>query len=165
MLPTVTFKTFDTTTRRKEMKRNAPLTTAAMLFAITIFTALPTVAAAAPHCTLASAAGSWAFGYSGSIYSTQASAFVPAALMGTITFDGKGNATGRDSVAVAGTTTDEIFTGSYTENPDCSGTFTLTSQQSGQTITGKFVAADSDKEAYLIITSPGFVMTGTAKRE
>jgi hypothetical protein len=35
---------------------------------------------------------------------------------------------------------------------------------SSQTLTVSFDAANDDNEGYLIITSPGFVMTGTTKR-
>jgi hypothetical protein len=139
------------------MKRSMLLTFAALLLALS-------PAAFGADCTLASATGSWSYGYSGSIYDTQSKTFVPAALTGMITFDGKGNATGGDSISVAGKTTDENFSGTYTENADCSGTFTLTSQQSGQTVTGKFVPANGDNEAYLILTSAGITMNGTTKK-
>jgi hypothetical protein len=149
---------------------NKTCTAARGWLAIAVFTFFTfTAAMAAPNaaaegCTLASAAGSWSYNFSGSVFSTEAKSFVPAASMGVITFDGKGGATGSESFSVAGNTTDENYTGTYTENSDCTGTFTLLVKPSGQTVTGKFVSANDDNEAYVIFTSPGITMNGTTKR-
>jgi hypothetical protein len=145
------------------MKRKLLLTSAMPLIGLVLFAALPAAAFGA-QCSLASATGNWAFSYIGSVYSTEGNSFVPAGMIGTITFDGKGGATGSDSLSVAGKTMDETFSGTYTENADCSGTFALTSEQSKQTVTGRFIQSKRDKEANLILTSPGMTMTGTAKR-
>jgi len=144
------------------MRRNPLLTATLLLLAFALFvTAAPSAMAA--HCTLASAAGSWTYSYNGAVFNAQANTFVPLATMGKIDFDGHGKATGSETQASPAGIQQVTYTGTYSENPDCSGTITLTTSSS-QTVTVSFQSANDDNEAYLIFTSHGFVMTGTTKR-
>jgi hypothetical protein len=144
------------------MRRNPFLTATLLLLAFALFvTAAPSAMAA--DCTLASAAGSWTYSFNGSVFNAQANTFVPLATMGKIEFDGHGKVTGSETDASPAGIQQVTYTGTYTEKPDCSGTITLTTSSS-QTLTVSFEDANDGNEAYLIITSPGFVMTGTTKR-
>jgi hypothetical protein len=144
------------------MRRNPFLTATLVLLAFALFPATAQQAMAA-DCTLASAAGSWAYSFNGAVFNAQANTFVPLATMGKIEFDGHGKVNGSETDASPAGIQPVTFTGTYTENPDCSGTITLTTSAS-QTSTVSFEDANDGNEAYLIITSPGFVMTGTTKR-
>jgi hypothetical protein len=144
------------------MRRNPLFTATLVLLAFALFPATAPQAMAA-DCTLASAAGSWAYSFNGAVFNAQANTFVPLATMGKIDFDGHGKVNGSETDASPAGIQPVTFTGTYTENPDCSGTITLTTSSS-QTLTVSFDAANDDNEGYLIITSPGFVMTGTTKR-
>jgi hypothetical protein len=144
------------------MRRNPLLTATLVLLAFTWFAAVAPSAMAA-DCTLASAEGSWAYSFNGSAFNAQANTFVPLATVGRITFDGHGKVSGNETQASPAGSQQVTYTGTYTENPDCSGTITLTTS-ANQNVTVSHQAANDDNEAYLIITSPGFVMTGTTKR-
>ncbi len=132
------------------------------LLALALFTTL-TPSATAAECSVAAAAGSWAYSFSGSVFNAQANTFVPVATLGVITFDGHGKVTASETEASPAGTAGVTATGTYTENADCTGTVSLKTS-TNQTVTVNFVAANNDNEAYLIITSPGYVMTGTTKR-
>jgi hypothetical protein len=146
------------------MRRNPFLTATLVLLSLALFPAAAQQAMAA-DCTLASAAGSWTYSFNGSVFNAQANTFVPLASMGKIDFDGHGKVTGSETDASPASIqpVPVTYSGTYTENPDCSGTITLTTSAS-QTLTVSFEDANDGNEAYLIITSKGFVMTGTTKR-
>jgi hypothetical protein len=146
------------------MRRNPILTATLVLLAFALFPATAQQAMAA-DCTRASAAGSWAYSFNGSVFNAQANTFVPLATMGKIEFDGHGKVNGSETQASPAGIQPVTYTGTYTENPDCSSTITLTTS-SKQALTVSFEPANDDNEGYLIITSPspGFVMTGTTKR-
>jgi len=48
--------------------------------------------------------------------------------------DAAGNASGTESRSVGGSFADEAFTGTYTVNPDCTGTANLVFYESGQLV-------------------------------
>jgi len=148
---------------RLDMKRKLLGTSILALTAFALFAVLTPVALAA-DCTLESAKGTWAYSFSGSVFNAQANAFVPVASVGRITFDGNGNVSGRETQASPSGSQEVTFSGTYTENHDCTGTVSLRTS-ANRTESVNFVVADDDNEAYLIITSPGSVMTGTTKRE
>jgi len=145
------------------MKNQMTVRAALALLAFALFAALAPAAHAAT-CTLAGARGSWAYSFSGSVFNAQANTFVPVATAGVITFDGHGNATAKETDASPAGVQEVIFTGTYTENPDCTGTVSLTSS-ANQIVNVNFYAANENNDAYLIITSPGYVMNGTTKRD
>ena len=145
------------------MKRNPLLTATLVLLAFALFvTAAPSAMAA--ECTLKTAKGYWAFTYTGSVINPANGTLVAAAEIGVISLDGAGNASGTDTFSAGGGPgLDQTFKGTYKENPDCSGTFSLVVTPGGQTVTGSWVASSED-HAYLIYTSPGFAMSGTTSR-
>jgi hypothetical protein len=145
------------------MKSKLTMRATQAVLALALGAALVPAAHAAP-CTLAGAKGSWAYSFSGSVFNTQANAFVPVATAGVITFDGHGNASAKETDASPAGIQQVTFTGTYTENPDCTGTVSLTSS-ANQNVNVNFYAANDNNDAYLIITSPGYVMNGTTKRD
>ena len=50
----------------------------------------------------------------------------PVAALGVLTFDGAGNLTGFDTVSFNGAIYERTITGTYTVNPDCTGTISWT---------------------------------------
>ena len=144
------------------MRRNPILTATLALLALALFATL-TPSATAAECSVAAAAGIWAYSFSGSVFNAQANTFVPVATLGMITFDGHGKANASETQASPAGIAEVTYTGTYTESADCTGTVSLKTA-TNQTVTVNFVVANNDNEAYLIITSPGYVMTGTTKR-
>jgi hypothetical protein len=59
---------------------------------------------------------------------------VPIAAVGRAVLDDSGNVTGTESRSVGGGFADETFTGTYTVNPDCTGTATLAFSESGKLV-------------------------------
>jgi hypothetical protein len=59
---------------------------------------------------------------------------VPIAAVGRAVLDDMGNVTGTESRSVGGGFADETFTGTYTVNPDCTGTATLAFSESGKLV-------------------------------
>jgi hypothetical protein len=97
----------------------------AALWAI-VFFALATVMSSAAHasCSLANVAGSYGYTTSGFV-ATPTGAFVPVSAAGRIVFDRDGNVSGTQTRVVAGSSLDETYSGTYSVNADCTGSFTV----------------------------------------
>jgi hypothetical protein len=80
-------------------------------------------------CSVATLKGAYGLTDSGfSALNTRGTAQFPIAGVGVIGFDGAGNASGSFTVSFNGkTTADNLYTGTYTVNSDCSGLLTSTS--------------------------------------
>jgi hypothetical protein len=89
----------------------------------------------------------------------------PSAEVGTQTFDGKGATTGTATLSANGNIFQLTFAGTYTVNPDCTGTFTLQIASVGITQHVFFVIDDSGTEFRAIETDPGFVGTRIGRRQ
>ena len=76
--------------------------------------------AASHRCSNATAAGQWAYSYTGSILT--ASGWVPAAAVGRFHQDAAGNITGSQVRTVAGNAAAEDISGTFTVNRDCTVT-------------------------------------------
>ena len=94
---------------------------AGLLFAAIMLNAAPT--AQAGQCSFAGAAGKYGFTLTGTLLLPTGP--VPAAAIGGATLDVGGNASGTEARNVGGSFADETFTGTYTVNPDCTGTATV----------------------------------------
>ena len=129
---------------------------------ITLLALFASHAQAAP-CSLNGAAGKYGFTLTGVVI-TQAGA-IPIAAVGGANLDASGNATGVESRSVGGGFADETFTGSYTVNPDCTGTLTLQIVQFGVTVHSYFVIDDSGREFLAIETEKDFIITRIARRQ
>jgi hypothetical protein len=94
-------------------------TSLAGLFAVALIVSLAAPAHAGGPCSLARAAGSWSLTDSGTVIGVG-----PRVAVGVFKLDASGNLT--DGVAASslnGSVASETFSGTYTVNPDCSGTF------------------------------------------
>jgi len=141
----------------------------AKTFALAAVTALalgiaPAAKADNKGCSNASLTGTFAYTLTETVIAPPAIAG-PSAEVGTQTFDGKGATTGTATLSANGTIFQLTFAGTYTVNPDCTGTFTL--QIAGTPITQHvfFVIDDSGAEFRAIETDAGFVGTRIARRQ
>ena len=76
----------------------------------------------AHECTVAGAAGSYGYTSSGTIVNP---AVGPFTAVGHATFTVYGTLTGAQTTSIAGNHVDETVQGTFTVNPDCSGTLTV----------------------------------------
>jgi len=142
-----------------------------MLKVVTILLAVTGLLAAEEvkgrHCNLESLKGTYGTILSG----TKPTGPPPAPLeqfvgVALTTFDGQGQSTGVDNInaAISGVITDRAGTGTYTINPDCSGTAVLFNP-GAPPLQMRFVVVDDGKEFRGIIVSPASVtVTFNAKK-
>jgi len=124
-----------------------------------IVSSLATHASAQGRCSNASLLGSYAFQVDG------ANVNGPFAAVGKNTYDGKGHLTGVITISTNGTLVPAApYTGTYTLNPDCTGTKSATIPMIGMTVTFYFVVDHNLREIRMIVTNPGFTVSGTARK-
>jgi len=103
-------------------------------------------------CSARSVAGDWGFTLSGTLILP--SGAVPGAAIGRTVADKDGNLTGTEARNVGGGYGDETFAGSWTVNPDCTGTAAVNFyDQSGQLVRTSvltMVFDDDSKEARMV---------------
>ncbi len=87
-------------------------------------------AANARSCSLAGVAGNYGFTLTGVVILPTGP--VPIAAVGRIVITAAGTTSGTESRSVGGGFADETFTGTYTVNPDCTGTATVAFYDAGQ---------------------------------
>ena len=151
-------------TKEMIMKRSA----IAKTFTIAAVTALvlgiaPTAKADDKGCSNATLQGTFAYTSTGSITAPPALAG-PVAEVGTQTFDGTGATTATATVSQNGNILQLTITGTYTVNPDCTGTLTLQVSPIGVTVHVFFVIDDSGSEFQAIETGSGIVITRIGRR-
>jgi hypothetical protein len=92
----------------------------------------------------------------------------PLASLGIITFDGSGNLSGSDVHNVTGLSCSRTFTGTYTVNPDCTGTLTqayaLPTCGPKSTL-GNIVVAPDGSEILFILPDTAEVLTANFKKQ
>jgi hypothetical protein len=81
------------------------------------------------------------------------------------TFDGKGTITAIGFATVDGTGSPQTENGTYTVNPDCTGTYEVTISPGGFTTHASFVIDDDGNELQIIVTDPGNVVTCIARKQ
>ncbi len=153
------------------MKRKMVTRTLAIVFFAALALGMAP-SAQAQECSLASAAGKWGFTTNGTVVGVG-----PRASQGILTLDAAGNLLdGKATSSLNGSVTHETFSGTYTVNPDCTGTFAIDLfNQSGNkilTLAGDIVLDDNVRGLRLIFTSAvlpngtplGTVITGDGKR-
>ncbi len=112
------------------MKLNLARTTVGIIVISTLASLAP--AAHAASCSLAGTAGKYGFTLTGVVILSTGP--VPIAAVGRASLDAAGNASGTESRSVGGGFADETFTGTYTVNPDCTGTATIDFFDAGQLV-------------------------------
>jgi len=97
-----------------------------------------------------------------------AAAAGPTAKVGTLTFDGNGAVSGAGVASRSGTIVEVTDTGTYTVNPNCTGTFAVQVSPGGFTSHYFFAIDDNGSEFQFICTDSGpiaLVYTGVARRQ
>jgi hypothetical protein len=123
--------------------------TARIGFGLVLALALMVGMAAPAHawngpCSLATAAGKWSFTDTGTVIGVG-----PRTAVGIFTLDGSGNLiNGVATSSLNGSVLDETFSGTYTVNSNCTGTFSVTIYSSGTElfVVTLNVALDDDKK-------------------
>jgi hypothetical protein len=134
------------------MKHNHTAKTLAIAGAMVLSLGLaPAVKAADMRRTNASLKGT--FSHMGTGFITGVG---PLAGVGTDTFDGNGGITGTASLSMNGTIASVTETGTYKVNPDCTGTYTVSS--GGGSTTAFFVIADGGNEVKAVCMDPGIAV-------
>jgi hypothetical protein len=114
-------------------------------------------------CSKESLNGSYGFQITGSIPGTLAIAGIAR-----VVFDGQGNftQTGNSQIIVIGRSpvlSDQTGTGTYTVNPDCTGTETL--NVGGQLHHSRFVLVNHGRKVLDTNVDPGVVLTGVGEKQ
>jgi hypothetical protein len=137
--------------------------------AITVATALgvgiaPVAQAADKGCSNTTLRGTFTYRTAGFITAPPAEAG-PFASVGTQIFDGDGGTTASAWISQDGNIVPVTIKGTYTVNPDCTGSFTLQISPVGLTTHSFFAIDDSGAEFQAIQTDPGVVVTGIARKQ
>ena len=146
------------------MKRNTTANTFAIAAAILVLSMAPSAKAQNRGCSNGIIKGTFAFTASGSVTAPPS---LPEAIaeIGTQTFDGVGGTTGAATLSANGKIFAVTWTGTYTVNPDCTGTYTMLISPFGATIRSSFVVGNNGTEFLAIETEPGFIILRTGRRQ
>jgi hypothetical protein len=100
-------------------------------------------------------------------YSDQDTGYIigvgPFAGVNLDSFDGKGHMTISGISSLNGDVSPGVETGTYTVNPDCTGTYTV--EGGGLTIDAFFVIDQGGNELKIVITDPGNVIDCVARKQ
>jgi hypothetical protein len=123
-----------------------------------------TLMAHAGACTNSTIQGTYAFTIHGQIVNPDGSTLLVDGLAKT-TFDGKGNLTQLDAVAINGNIAPgwASNTGTYSVNSDCTGTFTVTNGSQAP-VHLQMIIAQSGNTIHDVVTDPGIATTAEAER-
>lgn len=136
--------------------------TAMALTIVSVFTlalvAGPAAKAADKECSNAILSGTYSDQDSGAILGVG-----PFAGVNVDSFDGKGNMTVTGVLNVNGNASPGVETGTYTVNPDCTGTYTV--EGGGLTINAFFVIDHDGDELQIVVTDPGTVINCVARKQ
>lgn len=147
------------------MKRSTISTTFAIAAVTALVLGLATTAKANDKgCSNATLIGTFGFTSTGFITTPPAVAG-PFAGVGTQAFDGNGATTATATQSQSGNIRQVTITGTYSVNPDCTGTLTLLASPGGFTSHFYFVIDDTGNEFLAICTDPGVVLTRIERRQ
>ena len=135
------------------------------LFVLTLaLAASSTLTAHASACTNSTIQGSYAFTIHGTVFLPDGSTLLIDGLAKT-TFDGKGNITQLDAVAANGNVAPgwASNTGTYSVNPDWTGTVTVTNG-SQPPLHLQMIVAQSGNTIHDMVIDPGFATTAEGER-
>ena len=145
------------------MKRSNIAKTFTIAAIATLAMAAPSANAADKGCTNASVNGTFVFRGAGSHLPPTGVALLDVVFAQT--FDGNGALTATGVQSDNGNILQVTQTGTYTVNPDCTGTYTALLSPLGFTVHFFFVIADSGKELEVISTDPNTVVAGVARKQ
>src|SRR5216684_4626945 len=111
----------------------------------------------ASACSNSTIQGTYAFTIHGQVFLPDGSTPLIDGLAKT-TFDGKGNLTQLDAIAVNGNVAPgwASNTGTYSVNPNCTGTFTVTNGSQPPVHLQMMIVAQSGKTIHDMVIDPGF---------
>ncbi len=134
-----------------------------LLFTLAL-AASSTLTAHASACSNMTIKGTYAFTIHGTVFLPNGFTLLIDGLAKP-TFDGNGNSTQLDAVAANGNVPPgwRVSTGTYSVNPDCTGTFTV-SNGDQKPIDGQFIIAQSGNTIREMVTDPGFATTAEGER-
>lgn len=144
------------------MKRNIARTLPIGAVATLALGLAPIAKAERKECSVATLEGSFARRDVGFIIFPNGAA-LPLAGVRLVTFDGNGAFTSTGSASLNGTQSQSTETGTYTVNPDCTGTYRSLSS-TGRTGTAFFVIASNGNEIHILPTNQGASITCVARR-
>jgi hypothetical protein len=136
-----------------------------VLFAASLIVSMSAFAQAKEQheCSLARSAGNWSFTDNGTVIGVG-----PRTAVGVLTLDGKGNLlNGVATSSLNGTIADETFFGTYTVNPDCTGTVSAQIFASGTEILALTMNISFDcgmtelRGVFTSVTAPGCTVLPT----
>jgi hypothetical protein len=135
---------------------------AAILFTTFALSAAPTTRAV--QCSLAGVAGRYGYTSTGTIITPPVGAF---AAVGHVTFTATGTFSGAQTTSVGGHFFDETVSGTFTVNPDCTGTAVVNVYQGttlARTTNLNVVWDDSQRQVRAIFLTTGTAITIHAKK-
>jgi hypothetical protein len=135
------------------------------LFLLTLaLAASSTLTAHAGACSNSTIQGTYAFTIHGQVFLPHGSTLLIDGLAKT-TFDGNGNLTQLDAIAVNGNVAPgwASNTGTYSVNPDCTGTFTVTNGNQPP-VHLQMIVAQSGNTIHDMVIDPGFATTAEGER-
>jgi hypothetical protein len=113
----------------------------------------------AKPCSLSTIEGTHGYTYSGTVLAGSIAA------AGPITFDGEGNLSADYTASVGGVTHQGKFKGTYTVNPDCTGSATLHLPLLNLETSGTFVIVNDGDGTFFVGTDAGITVNGITKRQ
>jgi hypothetical protein len=134
-----------------------------LMFALVV-AASSAVTARALVCNNATIRGTYAYTIHGQVFIPNGPTLLIDGLART-TFDGEGNLTELDAVAANGNLTPGwvLNTGTYSVNPDCTGTITVTNGNQPE-IHLQILVAQSGNKIHEMVIDPGFATTSDGER-
>ena len=135
------------------------------LFLLTVaLAASSTLTAHASACSNSTIQGTYAFTIHGQVFLPDGSTLLIDGLAKT-TFDGNGNLTQLDAIAANGNVAPgwASNTGTYSVNPDCTGTATITNGNQPP-VHLQLIVAQSGNTIHDMVIDPGFATTAEADR-
>ena len=122
-----------------------------------VISSLATHASAQGRCNNASLLGSYAFQVDGTNING------PFAAVGKNSYDGNGHLKGVITISSNGVIIPATYTGTYTLNADCTG-IKSAALDIGLTVNFSFVVDSNLRGIRMIVTDPGFTVSGTARK-
>ena len=147
------------------MKQTASRTLVFFFATAFVLSIAPGVQAEDKGCSNATLRGTFAYTVTG-VTSAPPPFGGPIAGVGKQTLDGNGHVSGTQTVSVNGNILRQTYTGTYTVNPDCTGSITLVVNIPPGLVThSDFVIDDNGAEIRTVETDGGGVITVIARRQ